>query len=170
MFIEKAKYWKEETENSEAITKYITKDNAKEIIKEETLVFSCVDNHATRKLIQDRCSELKNVVLISGGNTYTKGDASIYIRSKRANVTPRIDFMQPDIQFPKDKHPDDVSCLEEIASKPQLIFTNNAVAAAMLNMIYNTDEPKYTMVYVDIETNKTISFDRRTISGWKNNK
>ena len=50
------------------VESYLDVDNVEELIRERDIVFSCVDNHATRKLIGERCERLDDVVLISGGN------------------------------------------------------------------------------------------------------
>ena len=66
---------------------FVTDDNIITTIRENDVVFLCVDNHATRKLVSDRCGELDNVVLISGGNNYTDGDILVYIRKNGKNTT-----------------------------------------------------------------------------------
>ena len=164
----KAKYWSKELEETTAIEEYLTPDNISKLIpaNEKTIIMSCVDNHKTRKLLQDHCVKMKNVVMISGGNDLTTGDVSLFVRENRRNLTPRIDFMQPEMENPKDRRPDEIGCGELVKSKPQIILTNNFVAAVMLNILQEKTI-KYTTVYVDVEKNLTATVDTRKINGWK---
>jgi molybdopterin/thiamine biosynthesis adenylyltransferase len=66
---------------------YLTDDNIIMAIREDDVVFMGVDNHATRKFVSDRCEELNNVVLISGGNDYKDGNVITYIRQNGCDVT-----------------------------------------------------------------------------------
>ena len=165
--VAKADYWANILKGK-SITEYITKKNFKDIIprNEKALIIMSVDNHKTRKVVQDECCQMKNVTLISGGNHLTTGDATIFKRVNRVNLTPRIDFMQPEIQNPQDRSPEEISCEERVESEPQIVLTNNMVAMAMLNMLYQ-DEILYTTVYIDIIKNSAVSRDMRTVKGWK---
>ena len=146
---------------------YLTKDNVSMIVRENDVIFSCVDNHATRKLLNDRCEKLNNVVLISGGNDYTDGNIQMHIRKNGQNVTMPIASYKKEIANPTDKNPGDSrrngGCTIERISSPQLLIANNAVAALMLNAFYSwtqgrfeKDETKYEEVYVDVLLNKTL--------------
>jgi molybdopterin/thiamine biosynthesis adenylyltransferase len=66
---------------------YLTQENIISSIRDGDVVFLCVDNHATRKLVSDRCQELNNVTLISGGNDYTDGNVIVYIRENGKDIT-----------------------------------------------------------------------------------
>lgn len=138
-------------------TDFITEDNVISLIRERDIVMLCVDNHATRKLISDRCEELNDVVLISGGNDYTDGNVMYYCRIDGKGGRP-ITEVQPSIANPEDKNPGTLTdeerqgCQEEARSNPQLLFTNLTIAAMMLNVYYAHEEGNfpYEQVYVDI--------------------
>jgi molybdopterin/thiamine biosynthesis adenylyltransferase len=137
---------------------FVTARNALSIIEEGDIVFLCVDNHATRKLVSDTCESLDNVVLISGGNRLTDGDIIVYIRKDGLDVTLPLtnDFYHPDIAEPQDRNPADIGCDEHFESAPQIIFMNNAVACAMLNAYYSlvsTGNIPYSDAFIDIATN-----------------
>lgn len=134
---------------------YADEANIESIIREGDIVFLCVDNHATRKLVSDCCEELSDVVLISGGNGFTDGNIQVFVRKDGEDVTlPLTNDRHPEIAEPKDKHPNELSCEELMVSEPQLIIMNNAIAAAMLNCFYAYLQGKlnYTELYVDIIT------------------
>lgn len=138
---------------------YVTEDNVVSIIREDDLVFLCVDNHATRKLISDRCEELDNVVLISGGNEYTDGNVIYFFRKNGDNVTLPPTQLDRTIAQPQDKNPGDAQeersgCQEEAEAAPQLVFTNNAIASRMCCVYYAHEQgkAKFHQVYDDILT------------------
>jgi len=137
---------------------YLTEDNIVASIRENDIVFMCVDNHATRKLVSDRCEELDNVTLISGGNDFTDGNVILYIRKDGKDVTKSPTTLHPKIANPDDKNPGSLTnqerqgCQEEARTNPQLLFTNLAVASAMCNAFYALEQgkAKFHQVYVDI--------------------
>lgn len=159
--VSKATYWAQAIEGLQAVTEYVTPSNIDKLIpkKEDSIIFACVDNHATRKLLQDHCKKMQSVILISGGNELFTGDVRIFIRQGRRDKTPRIDHLQPEIQNPTDKRPDEVSCSELVESEPQILFMNNAVAAAMLNTLHFIDDIDYNVVYIDIKQNKQATLN-----------
>ena len=132
-----------------AIEEYVTSENLDRLIVDDDVVLHAVDNHATRKLVGDHCSErLANVCLISGGNDGVGEDASgrqqrgtygnvqIYSRRGGRDQTPPIAAFHPEIATPRDALPTDLSCAEALASVPQILFTNLATASAMLNAFF----------------------------------
>lgn len=135
-------------------TNYVTGINVGLVIKEGDLVFCCVDNHATRKLISDHCETLKNVVLFSGGNDEFDGDVEVHIRKNGVDVTRPITYLQPKLQNPKDQNPGDLTpgCDVLAQSSPQFLATNNLVAALMfkhldLYMRGGIDKTPFDQVY-----------------------
>jgi len=141
---------------------YLTEDNIITSIRNEDVVFLCVDNHATRKLVSDRCEELDNVTLISGGNDYIDGNVIVYIRKDGKDVTKPPTALHPKIAQPEDKNPGDLTdverqgCEQEAHANPQLLFTNLAIASAMCNCYYAYEQDKvnFEQVYVDILTQR----------------
>jgi len=134
------------------------------IIQEDSVVFSCVDNHKTRLLLQKHCETLKNIILISGGNELTDGNIQIFIRKDGENQTPTIYDYHPEIADPTDKSPDEMSCEELAVSHPQLVVTNLAVASGMLNAFYSIQQgsfnPLFSECYIDVLRNESKSRER----------
>ena len=137
---------------------YVTEDNVITTVREGDVVFLCVDNHATRKLISDRCEELDNVTLISGGNDYTDGNVILYRRQNGKDVGRPPTKLYQKIAKPEDKNPgvltdeERLGCQREAQTNPQLLFTNLAIASTMLNCYYAVEQGKaqFEQVYVDI--------------------
>jgi len=152
----------------QAVKRYITTDNAGEMIRAGDIVILCVDNHATRKLVNDHCAKLKNIVLISGGNDGvgkdstgnnrlgTYGNVQIYIRRQGRDVTPSLSAYHPEIDNPKDKPPNELNCTELVVSKPQILFSNLAVASGILNtlLLYLSGQLPYSELGFDIAQGK----------------
>lgn len=154
---------------------YLTGDNVISSVREGDIVFLCVDNHATRKLVSDRCEELDNVTLISGGNDYTDGNVICYGRKDGKDVGKAPTKLFSSIAKPTDENPGEVSadrqgCEQMAESAPQLLFMNLAIASTMLNCFYAHEQGKLTaeQVFVDVltqrsrpspEPNQDINFD-----------
>lgn len=147
----------------QAVTEYISADGADgtvpidSIIQSGDIIFSCVDNHRTRKIVADHCGLLRDILLISGGNEYTDGNVQVFVRLHGESKTPELGKYHPEIQEPRDKAPHEMSCEELAASSPQLIFANFQAAALMLNAFYAYSERSLDFgkpeVYFDIVAN-----------------
>ena len=149
-----------------AASVFLTQENIVSLVREEDIVFLCVDNHATRKLASDRCQELGDVLLISGGNEYTDGNIQVFQKKAGENITPPLDNkFHPEILVPSDRNPGEAGCERLARSEPQLLITNNAVATAMLNAFYGFLEGSldYDEVYIDILTNNTRRVKRENV-------
>ena len=130
------------------------------LIKAGDFVFSCVDNHPTRKLVSEHWERLADVVLFSGGNEGvnpphergTYGNVQVAVRRDGENVTVPITRYHPEITRTKEKLPHEVGCGQLVASTPQILFTNFAVASAMLNAFFAQlcDRLSYQEVKLDI--------------------
>lgn len=127
-----------------AVPEYVTPDNVARFVRSGDHVFLCVDNHPTRKLVSDHCATLDAVALFSGGNEGvdpprergTYGNVQAYIRHDGKDVTAPLTRFHPEIANPRGKLPTELSCAELAISTPQILFTNLAVASAMLNAFY----------------------------------
>jgi len=131
-----------------AVEEYATLDNVARIVQPGDICLLCVDNHATRKLLHDHCSQLAEVCLISGGNDGvgkdssgavrrgTYGNVQIHVRRRGKNLTSSLIENHPEIASPADSLPSDRSCTELVTSTPQILFANLAVASAMLNTLF----------------------------------
>jgi molybdopterin/thiamine biosynthesis adenylyltransferase len=145
---------------------FVNEDNISSIISEDSIVFICVDNHVSRKVISDYCQTLNNITVISGGNEYTDGNAQLFKREGGKNVTAALDEYHPEIEYPEDRSPEDMSCEELSKSDPQLLFTNLTVATIMCWMFYaihqEKDVTRFAEVYFDITTMATLAKMRNT--------
>jgi hypothetical protein len=131
----------------ESIPEYLTEESAARLIQEGDVVLLCVDNHATRRTVGRRVSELRDAVLISGGNDGvgpdpagtvhqgTYGNVQIHVRDRGRDLTPPLERFHPEIASPADRSPADLGCAALLASTPQLLFTNLATASAMANAL-----------------------------------
>lgn len=136
--------------------RYLNEGNVSEIIPDQCGVFACVDNHRTRKILQDRCLRLKDVIFISGGNEYYDGNVQVFVKRAGRQLTPPITKYHDEIAYPTDRSPEEMSCEELQQSSPQLLFINMMVACLMLNAFYGClgdTLPRYNEVYFDILQN-----------------
>jgi hypothetical protein len=145
------------------VPKYVTPYNARRLLDEGDIVFLAVDNHATRRAVSNRCRKVRDIVLISGGNDGvedgregTFGNVMIYERIAGRDMTNPLTKFHPEIAEPRDKRPDEVGCAELANSSPQLLFTNLAVAAAMLGAFYTwlTGRLAYEEAFFDLTSGK----------------
>lgn len=145
---------------------YITTENIKEVITNDSIVFLCVDNHKTRKIVSEYCSTLNEIVVISGGNELTDGNVQIYMRKGGVDKTPSLVAYHPEIQSPTDKLPTEMSCEELASSQPQLYFANLGVATIMCwafyNVIFSKKPITRSEIYFDMLT-MAVSTQTRTV-------
>jgi len=130
---------------------FVTKENVSEIIKEKDVVMLCVDNHKTRKVVSDHCSQLKDITLISGGNELEDGNVQIFIKKEGEKLLPNLTDYHKELENPADKSPDEMSCEELSKTEPQLYFTNLMAASYMCTAFYNVWKGRldYSEVYFD---------------------
>jgi hypothetical protein len=148
----------------EPVPSYVTAENIATLVVERSVVFLAVDNHATRRLVDDHCAALDDVVLISGGNDGvedgrkgTYGSVQLVRRVGGRSLTSSLRRFHPEIETPEDRHPGELDCLTLAREgAPQLLFTNLAVASAMLSAFYGVerDATAYEEVYLDILKNR----------------
>ena len=149
----------------------VTVTNIGSVIGEHDLVFLCVDNHATRLAVSRHCEGLQNVILISGSNDGveegkdgTFGNVQIFIRSDGNTITNALTRFHPEIEHPAPREPRDPGCdaLSQ-GSAPQLLFTNLAVASAMLNTFRCClfDELTYEELYLSISKGSMVPVRRK---------
>ncbi|MBI4020858.1 MAG: ThiF family adenylyltransferase [Candidatus Aenigmarchaeota archaeon] len=131
---------------------FVTRATIPSVVRERDTVFLCVDNHATRKLVSDHAGDLRDVLVISGGNEETDGNVQVFLRRDGRNVTlPLANVFHPEIQDPQDRNPGEGGCL---AAGPQRLSTNTLVAAWMLAAfdVYRdlTGDPPFDEIFVDL--------------------
>ena len=139
------------------VPEYLDEHNASEIIHEGDVVLSCVDNHATRKIISDHCSGLDDVTLISGGNDGiedgqlgTYGNLQVFERRGGEEINPPLTRFHPEIDDPADEVPEP-SCADLAASSaPQIVFTNHLAASLMAGAFYRILRADTPTIYDEV--------------------
>lgn len=138
-------------------------------------VFVCVDNHASRAFLEEQASRLSDCVVVCGGNDFSTGQAQLYVRKAKRNITPKISEIAPEILSDKSPLPDGVHCLEEAQSEPQLALVNRAVAIAM-EMLWHFDvdrtgkaKPQFNEIRVNLNEGRFGKFWRDPVVGKKKN-
>lgn len=153
---------------------YVTPRRAIGLIREGDVVFCVPDNHATRRVVERRCARLANVALFSGGNdgvengsTGTFGNVQIYLRAGGRDVTNRLSTFHPEIAKPDDRLPSAAGCAAALASARQLLFTNAAVASALLGSFYawRTGALEYEEAYLDLISGRHVPVKRALQGG-----
>jgi molybdopterin/thiamine biosynthesis adenylyltransferase len=153
---------------------YLNEARAHDLIREGDVVFCQPDNHATRRVLERRCQRLSDVALFSAGNdgvekglSGTYGNVQIYLRQQGRNLTNPLSTFHPEIAEPKDQIPDELGCAAALADAPQILFTNAAVASAMLSAFYawRRGELRFEEVYLDILSGRVRPVQRRLVSG-----
>lgn len=151
------------------VPEYVTPRNVGRLIGDGDVVFLGVDNHASRALVSRRCRRLEQVVLISGGNdgvedgrSGTFGNVQVYLREAGCERTNAITRFHPEIARPADTRPDQRGCADLAPSAPQLLFTNLAVAAAMLGTFHAwlAATLDWEEVYLDIARGRMMPVKR----------
>ena len=110
------------------------------------------------------CNTLDDIVVISGGNELTDGNVILFIKQDGKKVTANLDEYHPEIANPKDKHPDELSCEDQLKINPQILFMNLQIATLMLVTFYNVIQAEswedFGEVYTDICLCKTDTSTR----------
>lgn len=148
----------------EPVPEYVTQETVVTLVGEGDVVLSAVDNHATRRLLDARCAELADVVLVSGGNDGiegghdgTYGNVQVVRRERGRALTASLTAFHPEITDATDYLPTEQGCLELAQNAPQLLVTNVAVASAMLSAFWALvcrGTIDYEEVYVDVLRNR----------------
>jgi hypothetical protein len=155
------------------VPEYVTAENVASLISSGDAVFCQPDNHATRRLVERRCASLADVALFSGGNdgiedekTGTYGNVQVFLRREGRDLTNPLSAFHPEIAEPADALPTDLGCAEAAASAPQLLFTNAAVASAMLAAYYawRSGILAYEEAYLDILSGRCLPVRRKLLS------
>lgn len=129
------------------VTEYIkSKEELEEIISyydaNEIVFVGCLDNNASRHLIQDVYKDLDDVIWLDSGNAERHGQTYVAIRENGKDIfdTPiELDKAFTDIDG-DERRPDQISCAEQSESAPQNITANMAAASTLLSLcaIVNT--------------------------------
>ena len=110
------------------------------------MVFGCPDNHPTRRVIEDYANTVPTITAIIGGNEAaddpsggTYGSVVLYRRESGIDITPMPSLAHPELLVDP-KITRKLGCELQIPSSPQLLFTNLAVASAMLSLFYASQQ------------------------------
>lgn len=115
------------------IPEFVTKKNIEQLIPDGSLVLSCVDNHATRRLIAEHARKLKNCTVVTGASDMTAGNIHVQIIEEGKVQTKGIDETHDEVKNGKDRNPGELSC-EERAKLPgggQQMVANVMTASIM---------------------------------------
>jgi len=138
---------------------FVDADNLYLFVKEGDVVLLCVDNHATRKVVNEHLATLKNALLISGGNEIYDGNVQVYLRRDGLDASPSLFYRHPEIEFPKDKNPAEPGCEEAIDQGViQLLPVNRIISDMMLNAYFlwlELGTVRYREVFFDLRTGNT---------------
>jgi molybdopterin/thiamine biosynthesis adenylyltransferase len=152
------------TLNFQSLPFYLDETNSDIVIEDDDFVICGVDNHWTRRMIDERIKALKNVTYISGGNDLTDGNMQVVRRRNGKALDPSLQEVHPEIAEAIEKPDWTPGCDQMVNAAPQIIVTNLMVASAMLNAVWAIWEDKelsYSEVYVDVEVNAARSTSRK---------
>jgi len=145
--------------NIAVFTEYITKDNIEDLIEEGDVVLSCVDNNATRLLLEQYLSGMKNLTIISGGNDLMDGNVNIIQRKEGMMLTPLLTELHPEVAEPTTKNPGEMNCTElaAIEGGEQISIVNASIADIMRRTLFAMMNGgiQYYEVYVDCESGES---------------
>jgi hypothetical protein len=151
------------------VAEYLTARRARGTIAEGDVVFCTPDNHATRRLVERRCGRLRDVALFSGGNDGVEegrdgafGNVQVYLREGGRDRTNPLSTFHPEIRRPQDRLPG-AGCDATTPSAPQLLFTNAAVASALVGAFYawRRGALEYEEAYLDVVTGRHVPVRRK---------
>ena len=117
----------------QSVSEFLTKENADKIIQDKSIILSCVDNHATRKLISEEARKKSDVIVISGGNDLFDGSVHLYMVFGGEPLTQNLEDIHPEVKNPEDRNPGELSCEEraELPGGGQLPASNLLAASWM---------------------------------------
>lgn len=152
------------TLNLSSLPFYLDETNTDDVIQEGDFVICGVDNHWTRRMIDNRVAQLNDVTYVSGGNDLTDGNMQVVRRRNGKHLDPSLQEVHPEIAAAVEKPDWTPGCDQMLNAAPQLIVTNLMVASAMLNAVWAIFDDKslsYSEVYVDVEVNAARSTNRK---------
>lgn len=114
--------------------KYCTHESLYALIKNDKgyvpVIIGCVDNDATRVILEDTFNKLDDVVYIDSANSEYEGN--VYITIKRKG-TQKGKSRSQCYKYDLDKHPLEISCQEQAAKgNIQFLVTNAKMAVSIL--------------------------------------
>ncbi len=144
----------------ESLPFYLDVGNTPLVVQEGDFVICGVDNHYTRRLIDEQVAKMKDVTYISGGNDLTDGNSQVVRRRKGKSLDPSLAEVHPEIAAALEPPDFTPGCDQMVNAAPQIIVTNLMVASTMLNAVWAIMEDRelpYTETYIDVEVNAARS-------------
>lgn len=147
-----------------------TKVAAIDLLAEDDIVFSVVDNFSARKSIFEAAKSFDNIDVFTGGNDEDLfGSVYHYQRRDGEDVTLNPNDWKPEYVDPPDRNPGDLSCQERamIEGGTQTLAANAAVAAyllarAHLLIVANEVDHSASEIYFDLRIGMASPHNRST--------
>jgi molybdopterin/thiamine biosynthesis adenylyltransferase len=121
-------------------------------IKDGDIVLLCVDNHYTRRLVDDVCSMRNDITLISGGNEEFDGNVQWYSVLQGYRDAETLSERHPEITL--DKRPDFRQHCDQVVDNKQTYVANMTASTIMANVLWDRLND-FTMigseVYFDVQ-------------------
>lgn len=135
----KAEVYRERIKNqfpalkTKAIHQFVTAKNVARIVPDNSIVLSCLDNFAARRVLADHARSLKNVVLISGANEEKVGNAHLHLVMKKPLTKGMDEAHEGEDGWDDKDNPGEMSCEERarLPSGGQTALANFFAAACM---------------------------------------
>lgn len=112
---------------------------ATDVIKDNSIVITGLDNDPARLMIEDIASDMKNMLVLNGGNLLVQGHVYAFMVMDGFKSTRPIRDVYPDkaVYESHNRNPGDLDCEERQALKggQQLLATNNMVAAFLVDYL-----------------------------------
>lgn len=159
-----------------AVDKYIGKEDLEGLLTEGTVMFLGVDNYSVRALVEQRALDIKNCVIINGGNERHDGTVQIWVREKGKNKTPRLSYGHPEIKYLAEDDRSAMTCAQamEMPGGEQLIIANMAAAQFMITALWrwHTGEWKdgWTELNYDLLRGEVYHINMRERMNWDKDK
>lgn len=144
----------------EFIDSYLTYESIKSILIDDVgyipVIIGCVDNNATRRILEKLVNELKQAVYIDSANSEYEGN--IYIAVKTKNELHGVTRSQV-YELENDRHPNDISCQEQVEKgNVQFLVTNAKMAVGILEHCNALLENKLKVGVQSVDRFKTVFY------------
>lgn len=113
---------------------YVTERSLLELVKKNKkytpVIIGCIDNDATRTMLEKAADQLDEAVYIDSANSEYEGNIYIYIRDHDKT---QGKMRSQCYKLENDKHPSEMSCMDQAAAgNVQYLVTNAKMAVAVL--------------------------------------
>lgn len=114
---------------------YVTARNVSHLVHDNALIFTCVDNHPVRALIDAHAQKCETICVISSGNELMTGNTHVYVKNDNRELTECLSARHPEVLESGDGDRGKLVGCEELVSRgdEQLLATNFMAAAVAMN-------------------------------------